>query len=145
EADAVCRSHHGFSLLDVVKNNPRELYVRGERLVHPDGVLFLTQLTQVSLAVMAVADVAELRERGVVVDGGPFAGHSLGEYSALAAVPAVMPLAGVVDIVYERGRTMDRLVTRDASGRSPYAMGAVRPNLAGLDENHALALVDETA
>ncbi len=145
EADAVCQSHHGFSLLHVVRDNPRELWVKGERLVHPEGVLFLTQLTQVALAVMAVADVAALKEQGALVEGAPFAGHSLGEYSALASVPAVMPLAGVVDIVYERGRTMDRLVSRDAAGRSPYGMGAVRPNLAGLDESAALALVDDVA
>lgn len=145
EADAVCRERHGFSLLHVVKDNPRELWVRGERLVHPEGVLFLTQFTQVALAVMSVAEVASLRERGAFVEGARFAGHSLGEYSALAAVPQVMPLPAVVDVVYGRGLTMDRLVPRDGQGRSPYGMVALRPNLAGLGERAALAVVAEVA
>lgn len=145
EADAVCRARHGFSLLHVVDDNPRELWVRGERLVHPEGVLFLTQFTQVALAVMAVAEVAALREQQRFVEGARFAGHSLGEYSALAAVPGVMPLPAVVDVVYRRGLTMDRLVPRDAQGRSRFGMVALRPNLAGLDERAALALVDDVA
>ncbi|MBI1944153.1 MAG: DUF1729 domain-containing protein [Deltaproteobacteria bacterium] len=145
EADRVCREHHGFSLLHVIDDNPRELWLRGERLVHPDGVLFLTQFTQVALAVLAVAEVAALREQQLFVEDARFAGHSLGEYSALAAVPGVLPLAAVVDVVYRRGLTMDRLVPRDEQGRSPYGMVALRPNLAGLDERAALALVDEVA
>ncbi|MCC7070362.1 MAG: DUF1729 domain-containing protein [Deltaproteobacteria bacterium] len=145
EAEQVCRQRHGFSLLHVVDDNPRELWVRGERLVHPEGVLFLTQFTQVALAVMAVAEVAALREQQLFVEGARFAGHSLGEYSALAAVPGVMPLPAVVDVVYRRGLTMDRLVPRDAEGRSRFGMVALRPNLAALDERAALALVDEIA
>ena len=145
EAESVCRARHGFSLLQVVQDNPRELWVRGERLVHPEGVLFLTQFTQVALAVMSVAEVAALRECGAFVEGARFAGHSLGEYSALAAVPQVMPLSAVVDVVYRRGLTMDRLVPRDEQGRSPYGMVALRPNLAGLGERAALAVVDEVA
>ena len=145
EADSVCRARHGFSLLTVVRDNPRELWVCGERLVHPDGVLFLTQFTQVALAVMSVAEVADQRARGLFVEDACFAGHSLGEYSALAAVPAVMPLPAVVDVVYQRGLTMDRLVPRDALGRSPYGMAALRPNLAALDEREALSLVEQIA
>lgn len=145
EADAVCRERFGFSLLDVVRKNPRELYVRGRRLTHPSGVLFLTQFTQVAMAVMAVAQTRELEEQGLLVDEALYAGHSLGEYSALAALSGVMPLAGVVEVVYHRGLTMDRLVERDEAGRSPYAMGVVRPHYAGLDEPSTLALVELVA
>lgn len=141
EADAVCRRELGFSLLRVVRDNPRELRIGADLFRHPAGVLFLTQFTQAAMAVMAVAQVAELKELGVFVPNALFAGHSIGEYSALAAVVEALPLASVVQIVYQRGATMDHLVTRDRDGHSPYAMGVIRPHDAGLKEADMLALV----
>ncbi|MBT9557035.1 MAG: DUF1729 domain-containing protein [Myxococcales bacterium] len=141
DAERICREQLGFSLLDVVRHSPRELEIRGRTLVHPKGVLYLTQFTQVAMAVLAVAQVAELRERGALSPDGLFCGHSVGEYAALGAVAGVVPLAALVTVVYERGLTMDRLVARDASGASPYAMSVARPNVAGLDEAGLLALV----
>jgi fatty acid synthase len=145
EADRTTRDRFGFSLLDVVRDNPREIWVRGERFSHPKGVLYLTQFTQVALAVLAVAQTRELEEDGLLDEDARYAGHSLGEYSALAALGGVMPLEGVVEIVYQRGLTMDRLIERDEDGRSPYAMGVIRPHVAGLDEAGAFALVDRAA
>ena len=59
-------------LLDpaVVRDNPTELWSPdGELHRHPDGVLYLTQFTQVAMATLAVAQVAEMREAGGVRRG----------------------------------------------------------------------------
>jgi enoyl reductase-like protein/acyl dehydratase len=145
EAERLCRAELGFSLLRIVRDNPQELHVGSERFVHPKGVLYLTQFTQVAMLVMAVAQLRELRELGVYVPDALFCGHSVGEYSALAAVAQVVSLAGMIEVVYHRGLTMDRLIERAADGRSPYAMGVVRPHYAGLGEADVQALVAEVA
>ncbi|MSP92865.1 MAG: DUF1729 domain-containing protein, partial [Myxococcales bacterium] len=144
-ADTFTRGHLGFSLLHVVRANPRRLGAGFDTHVHPEGVLHLTQFTQVAMAVLAVAQVAELREAGVLVEGAVTCGHSVGEYDALAAYVGVLPLESVIDIVWMRGCTMHTVVERDAAGRSPYRMGVVRPNLAGLDHAGAEALVADVA
>lgn len=141
EAETVCRESLGFSLLRVVRDNPKELVVREALLKHPNGVLFLTQFTQVAMAVMAIAQVRELEEKGAFNPDAWFCGHSVGEYSALGAIAKVVPLRSVVQIVYQRGTTMDALIERDAHGHSPYAMGVIRPHYAGLKEEAATALV----
>jgi len=144
-ADAHCRKALGFSLLRVVRENPTELTVRKERFTHPQGVLFLTQFTQVAMVVLAVAQVAELRAQGALVPDALLAGHSLGEYSALTAIAAVVPLQAAIEVVYQRGLTMDRLVPRDENGRTPYAMRVIRPNLVGLDDRALRELVESCA
>lgn len=152
-ADAFTREALGFSILRVVRENPRELMALGrsydaatrERLVHPQGVLHLTQLTQVAMAVLACAQVAELREAGAWREGAFLAGHSVGEYNALCAGAGILPLEAVVAIVYQRGRVMHGLVPRDAHGESGYRMGVIRPHLAGLDHAGAERVVAEVA
>ncbi|HUS22744.1 MAG TPA: fatty acid synthase subunit beta domain-containing protein [Aeromicrobium sp.] len=140
-ADAHTREHLGFSILEVVRDNPTELRVRapGEdgaaTFRHPDGVLFLTQFTQVAMAVLASAQVAELRESGAFVEGALTAGHSVGEYNALAAVTGTLSLEAVVEVVFQRGTVMHELVPRDAEGRSDYRLAAIRPSQIGLDDD----------
>ena len=139
-ADAHTRDKLGFSILDVVRDNPTELRVRtasGEPQTfrHPDGVLFLTQFTQVAMAVLASAQVAELRESGAFVEGALTAGHSVGEYNALAAVTGTLTLEAVVEVVFQRGSVMHGLVPRDAEGRSDYRLAAIRPSQIGLDDD----------
>ena len=144
-AERYTRQQLGFSLLEAVRDNPLELDVAGEVLRHPAGVLHATQITQVALAVLACAGVAELRELGVLPRPGFLCGHSIGEYAALAAMGGVLELEAVVELVYHRGTTMQRFVPRDEEGRSPYAMGVLRPHRVGLDEGGAMALVAEIA
>jgi fatty acid synthase len=139
-ADAHTRTL-GFSILRIVRDNPRTVRVGRQLFRHPEGVLHLTRFTQVAMAVLATAQVAELRDAGLLGTDVVFAGHSIGEYNALCALAEVLPLEAVVDIVYERGATMESLVPRDAEGQSPYAMAAVRPFAAKLDEAGLLALV----
>jgi fatty acid synthase len=142
-ADDHTREHLGFSILEVVRDNPTELRVRPpgsdgaavQTLRHPDGVLFLTQFTQVAMAVLASAQVAELRESGVFVEGALTAGHSVGEYNALAAVTGTLSLEAVVEVVFQRGSVMHGLVPRDAEGRSDYRLAAIRPSQIGLEDD----------
>ncbi len=145
QADDFCRSEIGFSVIDVVRDNPKLLEVRGETFRHPGGVLNLTQFTQVAMATLAAAQTAELHEAGALVEGAFLAGHSVGEYNALAASAGVLPLVAVLGIVWARGTAMHNLVERDATGASNYRLGVVRPHLAGLDAEDAKALVNQVA
>ncbi|KAA1373612.1 DUF1729 domain-containing protein [Aeromicrobium fastidiosum] len=144
-ADAHTRDALGFSILTVVRDNPTTLVTRGTTHKHPDGVLFLTQFTQVAMAVLGAAQMAELRESGSFVEGSILAGHSVGEYNALAAVSGVIPLEAVVEVVFQRGSVMHALVPRDAAGRSDYRLAAIRPSQIGLTDDDVTAFVDGIA
>ncbi len=134
-ADAHTREALGFSILAIVRDNPVELWADGELHRHPDGVLFLTQFTQVAMATLAVAQVAEMREAGVFVEDAITCGHSVGEYNALAAVTGILPLEALLEIVFRRGMAMHHLVPRDANGRSNYRLAAIRPSQADLADD----------
>lgn len=142
-ADAHTRSKLGFSVLEIVQNNPTEVTVAGERFSHPDGVLFLTQFTQVAMATLGCAQIAEMREANALNKRAYFAGHSVGEYNALAAYSGVLSLESVVEIVYRRGLTMHRLVDRDEEGLSNYGLAALRPNKMGLTADNVFDYVTE--
>ncbi|AGF73303.1 type I polyketide synthase [Corynebacterium halotolerans] len=144
-ADRHTRSRLGFSVLEIVQNNPVEVVVDGERFHHPEGVLFLTQFTQVAMATLGCAQVAEMEEAGALNQRAYFAGHSVGEYNALAAYSGVLSLESVVEIVYRRGLTMHRLVERDAAGNSNYGLAALRPNKMGLSAKNVHGYVAEIA
>ncbi|QWC84843.1 DUF1729 domain-containing protein [Nocardioidaceae bacterium] len=140
-ADAHTRARLGFSILAVVRDNPVEMLADGATHRHPDGVLFLTQFTQVAMATLAVAQVAELREAGVFVEDAVTCGHSVGEYNALAAVTGTLPLESLLEIVFRRGMSMHALVPRDAQGRSNYRLAAIRPAQAGLSDEEVTDFV----
>ncbi|WP_230198277.1 fatty acid synthase subunit beta domain-containing protein [Flaviflexus massiliensis] len=144
-ADAHTRKVLGFSILALVRDNPTELTAKGVVYKHPEGVLNLTQFTQVALATLAFAQTARLREAGAVVDGAYFAGHSLGEYNSLSAYANVIELETVLELVFHRGATMHNLVPRDEQGRSNYQMGALRPNQFGVGHEHVNEYVDSVA
>lgn len=94
----------------------------------PSGLLSATQFTQPALTLMEKASFEDMKSRGLVPRDSTFAGHSLGEYSALAALAEVMPIESLVSVVFYRGLTMQVAVERDASGRSNYSMCAVNPS-----------------
>ncbi|ONM47303.1 type I polyketide synthase [Nocardia donostiensis] len=144
-ADKHTRAALGFSILAVVRDNPTYLKARGVEHRHPDGVLHLTQFTQVAMATLGVAQIAELREAGAFVEGALLAGHSVGEYNALAAVAGVLPLEAVLEVVFQRGSAMHELVPRDEKGRSNYRMAAIRPSQIGLPDDQVIGFVGSVA
>ena len=167
-ADKHLLAVYGFSIVDIVKNNPKDktiyfggikgqqirqrymdmtydtmdkdgnvktlplfgdINVRTQRYTfsHPAGLLFATQFAQIALVVTEQAAFEDMRAKGFVQKDSAFAGHSLGEYSALASIADVLPSSALVDVVFYRGITMQRAVEREAQNRSNYAMCAVNP------------------
>lgn len=94
----------------------------------PAGLLSATQFTQPALTLMQMAAFEDLRAQGVIRKDSVFAGHSLGEYSALASIAKVMPVETLVSVVFYRGLCMQVAVERDEAGRSNYSMSAVDPS-----------------
>ncbi|KAJ2732821.1 fatty acid synthase alpha subunit Lsd1 [Coemansia sp. BCRC 34962] len=97
----------------------------------PTGLLNSTQFTQVILVTFAMAAVADMRANSLIQKDAVFAGHSLGEYAALASISGMFTLEDVLDICFYRGLLMQSAVERDAQGRSQYGMVAVDPSRLG--------------
>jgi fatty acid synthase subunit beta len=168
-ADAHLLAVYGFSIVEIVKDNPKEKTVhfggiKGQAIrrrymdmtydtmdkdgnvktlplfadidvrtpkytfSHPTGLLFATQFAQIALVVTEKAAFEDMRKKGFVQKDCAFAGHSLGEYSALASIADVLAISALVDVVFYRGITMQRAVERDSENRSNYAMCAVNPS-----------------
>ncbi len=144
-ADAFTREALGFSVLHVVRENPTSLIARGVHYQHPEGVLYLTQFTQVAMATVAAAQVAEMREQGAFVEGAIACGHSVGEYTALACVTGVYELEALLEVVFHRGSKMHDIVPRDELGRSNYRLAAIRPSQIDLDDADVTAFVADIA
>ena len=144
-ADEFTRDVLGFSVLHVVRDNPTSLIAGGVHYQHPDGVLYLTQFTQVAMATVAAAQVAEMREQGAFVEGAIACGHSVGEYTALACVTGVFELEALLEVVFHRGSKMHELVPRDELGRSNYRLAAIRPSQIDLEHDDVTAFVAEIA
>jgi fatty acid synthase subunit beta len=58
---------------------------------HPNGLLFAMQFVQIALVVTEKAAFEDMRVTGLVQKDCAFAGHSLGQYSALASIVDVLP------------------------------------------------------
>ncbi|HID63273.1 MAG TPA: ACP S-malonyltransferase [Anaerolineae bacterium] len=95
----------GFALSDLCFNGPEETL---NDTINTQPAIFVT-----SVALLKVLESNRLQAPGFV------AGHSLGEYSALAAAGA-MDFAAGLQLVRERGRLM-----KEAGERSPGGMAAV--------------------
>ncbi|BBZ59645.1 type I polyketide synthase [Mycolicibacterium monacense] len=144
-ADKFTRETLGFSVLHVVRDNPTSLIASGVHYQHPEGVLYLTQFTQVAMATVAAAQVAEMREQGAFVEGAIACGHSVGEYTALACVSGVYELEALLEVVFHRGSKMHDIVPRDELGRSNYRLAAIRPSQIDLDDADVKDFVAEIA
>jgi [acyl-carrier-protein] S-malonyltransferase len=98
--------------------------------------LTLTQNAQPALMVTSLAAMRALEAEGVLITDASFvAGHSLGEYSALAAVGAIS-VADTARLLRTRGRAMQEAV--------PVGVGAMAA-LLGLDFEAAQAVAEEAA
>ncbi|MGH3678084.1 MAG: fatty acid synthase subunit beta domain-containing protein [Mycobacterium sp.] len=142
-ADKFTRETLGFSVLHVVRDNPTSLIASGVHYQHPEGVLYLTQFTQVAMATVAAAQVAEMRESGAFVEGAIACGHSVGEYTALACVSGVYELEALLEVVFHRGSKMHDIVPRDELGRSNYRLAAIRPSQIDLEDADVVDFVAE--
>src|SRR5438552_3453221 len=104
----------------------------------PEAELMLTENAQPALLAVSLAVVAVLEaEAGFdIADRAAFvAGHSLGEYSALAAAHA-LPVAAAARLVKRRGQAMQQAV--------PVGLGAMAA-LLGVDIEQATAIAEEAA
>lgn len=99
----------------------------------PEDELKLTANTQPGLYLCGVVGAALLKERGVTPDA--VAGHSLGEYAALASA-GVFPLEEGLRLVGVRGDAMN-----EASEATDGAMAAIL----GMDDAAALAACEEAS
>ncbi|OBK49641.1 type I polyketide synthase [Mycobacterium sp. 1081908.1] len=140
-ADKFTRDTLGFSVLHVVRDNPTSIIASGVHYNHPEGVLYLTQFTQVAMATVAAAQVAEMREQGAFVEGAVACGHSVGEYTALACVTGIYELEALLEMVFHRGSKMHDIVPRDELGRSNYRLAAIRPSQIDLPDEEVPAFV----
>ena len=135
-ADTHLLAVYGFSIIEIVKDNPKEKTIKGQAIrarymemtydamdkdgvirtlplfgdinvriqrytfSHPNGLLFATQFAQIALVVTEKAAFEDMQSKGFIQNNAVFAGHSLGEYSALASVAGVLPISSLVDVVF---------------------------------------------
>lgn len=66
-----------------------------------------------------------------MVEGALYAGHSLGEYSALGNLGQAIPFEELLSLTFYRALIMNSAVPRDSQGRSGYGMMAVNPSRIG--------------
>lgn len=92
------------------------------------GLLNETHFTQPALTLMEIARVRDMRAKGMIETTSSFAGHSLGEYAALAAMGEIFTVDRVAALVFYRGLTMQNSVGRDENGATDYSMCAVNPS-----------------
>jgi fatty acid synthase subunit beta, fungi type len=105
---------------------------------HEAGLIYATEFAQPALTIMEQAIFEHLKSKGLMSESGVlFAGHSLGEYSALASIADIMPFDRLLSVVFYRGLTMQAAVERDQSGRSNFAMMAVNPSRVSKNFNTA--------
>lgn len=91
------------------------------------GLLSTTQFAQPAICVVEIAAYEHLKATSGTPSVRTFAGHSLGEYAALACMTTVFPLEKLLRMVFLRGCIMHNAVKRDGAGRSEYGMIAVDP------------------
>ncbi|KAI9502453.1 acyl transferase domain-containing protein [Coemansia spiralis] len=109
----------------------------------PGGLLNATQFTQPALVVHAMAAIADMRSKALVQKRAMFAGHSLGEFAALASLGSgLFSVEDIIDITFYRGMLMQSTISRSAEGYSEYGMVSVDPSRVGADfDEETLKLV----
>ena len=154
EVDQFFRDNYGVSLLHVIIENPKTLFIswKGRRgriirdnwlkafppsenlaidglgfnLVSPNGVLFRTEFQQAAIVVFQHVEAERLKLNGVDLTNIISAGHSVGEFSALGTLLPSIPVTLLAEIVFKRGLIMQAVVPRDSkTGASPYRMAAI--------------------
>lgn len=134
-ADAHLLAVYGFPIVEVVKDSPKEKTIhfggiKGQaiRQRYMDIITYGTVDKASHVKTLPSSPSEDMRMKGFVQKDCGFAGHSLGEYSALASIADVLHISALVDVVFYRGITMQRAVERDSENRYSYAMCAVNPS-----------------
>ncbi|KAE9396321.1 hypothetical protein BT96DRAFT_996816 [Gymnopus androsaceus JB14] len=148
-ADKHLRMVYRFSILEIVKDNPKDKTVhfggiKGQAIrqcymemsydtTDKDGHIKTPPLrrhsySQIALVVTKKAAFEDMRAKGFVQTDCAFAGHSLSESSALASIANVLAISALVDIVFYCEIMMQHAVERDSENRSNYTMCAVNPS-----------------
>ncbi len=97
----------------------------------PSGLLNATQFAQPALTLVNKARYEDMKSKGLIQDASLFAGHSLGEYSALTTLGQLMSVEDLMAIAIYRGLTMRYIVECDTMGRTGYSMSAANPSRVG--------------
>ncbi|KAH8693926.1 putative fatty acid synthase beta subunit [Talaromyces proteolyticus] len=168
-ADRHFQDTYGFSIMDIVRRNPKELTVffggrRGRAIrenylsltldvsdghgnlstvkAFPEitissrsytyksegGLLHETMFTQPAMAVLELARFQDMQARGIIDRSCCFAGHSLGEFMALASLGKIFKVEELATLVFYRGLAMQKAVSQ--SGEQvpiEYSMCAANP------------------
>ena len=162
-AERRIRSRTGMKLSEVVRDNPPYLHMYENALkphltsiadpdpnlpeshplphrVHmPAGVIGATYLTQPAVLTAQLALLEEARAaHGPLLDGATvFAGHSLGEFTALTAM-GLLPPDVAAELTFRRGAWMEAALTLGSvASRPQWLMYAVNPTRAQLDTTAA--------
>lgn len=173
-----CRRNFGFSLHELLQENPVRVRINQEALVpssvnkrschdienmpessersrifisHPLGVMHFTFLTQPCMATahLVALEYIKAKDPRYLERFSFIAGHSLGEYSALAAL-GVFPPEVVIDLTFKRGLLMESYLGRTtpvdstknisaSRSRAKYRLYACNPLKAGLDNDPVVA------
>ncbi|PLN85638.1 beta subunit of fatty acid synthase [Aspergillus taichungensis] len=94
------------------------------------GLLYSTQFAQPAILLFEAATFAEMRNQGYVSQGAMYAGHSLGEYGALAALSPYVPTKALVELAFYRGLMMQAAVAPEQESAG-YGMVAANPKRVG--------------
>ena len=97
----------------------------------PSGLLNATQFAQPALTLVAKARYEDMKSKGLIQHASSFAGHSLGEYSALTTLGDLMSVEEMMPIAFYRGLTMRHIIDVDSMGRTGYSMSAANPSRVG--------------
>ena len=145
-ADKFTRDTLGFSVLHVVRDNPTTLIASGVHYHHPEGVLYLTQFTQVAMATVAAG--AGRRDAR--------AGRASSRVRSPAGTPSASTPRWPASAVSTNWRRCWRWCSTAAarcttsfratsSGRSNYRLAAIRPSQIDLDDADVKDFVAEIA
>ena len=133
----------GFDLTHILKENPKELELKGEKVSYESGLLNRTDFTQPALLTFNTALLAHLAAAsGVTPDPNKaqsylpagvthIAGHSLGEFSALTAA-GLFSAVDAATLVNIRGTFMLEAMEELKRLKRTFVCAAIGPQKAGL-------------
>lgn len=151
------RSRTGVSITEVIRDNPQYLHMydtalkphrtriidtdpnypeshpKPQRLSVPSGVLGTTYVTQPAVLTAQIALFEWMKEvhPALLSDANVFAGHSLGEFTALCAM-GLFPLDIAAELTFRRGAWMEAALTLGSVVRPNWQLYAVNPSRAKL-------------